>query len=40
VARDAFETTTTVASAAPTFAVRALDARGRVLATSAPVTAP
>jgi hypothetical protein len=40
VARDGFETTTTVASAATTFAVRALDARGRVLATSAPVAAP
>jgi hypothetical protein len=40
VPSDGFETTATVASAAATFTVRALDAHGHVLGTSAPVTAP
>ena len=39
VPRSGFETTATVASAGTTFTVRALDAHGHVLATSAPVTA-
>jgi hypothetical protein len=38
--RSGFETTLTVESAATSFTVRALDARGYVLASSAPVAAP
>lgn len=39
-ARDGFETAITVPAGPGSYAVRALDARGRTLATSAPVTAP